>query len=300
MSNGKIAKFRILCKTIIQNYFKHRINRSAAALAYYLLFAFFPLLIFITNLLGVLDLDIHNITWVLQQILPADTIEIVKNFLDYIVNVSNRTLMWIALTMTIWFTTLASQGLMDAVRQAHNLERPARPVMYTIKQILFTVILLFVIALTLILSFVGENVIIFIINLIPNHIFHITEDHINLWHYLRFVPIALLMFLGIGTLYGISLDHKPKVKSLLPGTFFSLILWLMLSMGFSFYVENFGNYSFVYGALGAVIVLLVWLYMSAIILILGAELNSTLQTVYGNNKLSADKAETTDRKTPSK
>lgn len=281
MSSSK-PKFKQICKTMFENFFKHNVSKNAAALAYYLLFAFFPLLIFITNLLGVLELDVYNITWVLQQFMPTDVVEIVKNFLDYISNSSSHTLMWIALMLTIWFTTLASQGLMDDVRQAYNLERPAHLFRYTVRQILYTVILLIVIALTLLLSFVGENVISFIIDHLPENTFNISDGLINIWQYLRFIPIALLMFVAITSLYAISLDHKQPLRTFLPGAFFSLSLWLILSIGFSFYVENFANYSFIYGTLGTVIVLLIWLYMTAVILILGAELNSTLKTIYNN------------------
>lgn len=277
-------KFRQVCKRMFENFFRHNINKNAAALAYYLLFAFFPLLIFVTNLLGLLDFNIYNIAWFLQQFLPGEVVEIIKNFLDYISNNSSHGLMWMSLLLTIWFTTIASQGLMDDVRQAYNLERPAHPVRYTFRQIAYTVMLLIVIALTLLLSFVGENVISFIIDILPEDTVYISDGLLNVWQYLRFVPVALLMFTAITSLYAISLDRKPRLKTLLPGAFFSLSLWLILSIGFSFFVENFANYSFIYGALGAVIVLLIWLYMSAVILILGAELNAILQTPEGNNQ----------------
>ncbi len=69
----------------------------------------------------------------------------------------------------------------------------------------------------------------------------------------------------------------------MPGIAAALTSWMIVSIGFSFYVENFANYSIIYGTLGAVIVLLIWLYMTAAILILGAELNVALLKVHSEN-----------------
>ena len=75
------------------------------------------------------------------------------------------------------------------------------------------------------------------------------------------------------------MEKQYLIKTFLPGILFALLGWMLVSVGFSFNVEYFANYSVIYGALGAVVVLLMWLYMTAVILILGAELNGALQTV---------------------
>jgi len=85
------------------------------------------------------------------------------------------------------------------------------------------------------------------------------------------------MLFSIGSLYSFALDKRPPVKKILPGIFGALLSWMVVSVGFSFYAENFANYSIIYGTLGAVMVLLVWLYMTALVLILGAELNAAIQ-----------------------
>ena len=92
------------------------------------------------------------------------------------------------------------------------------------------------------------------------------------------------MLAAVGTLYAAALDKRQPVKALLPGIMAALLAWMVVSVGFSFYVENFANYSVIYGTLGAVIVLMMWLYMTAVILILGAELNAALLTVRRERK----------------
>ena len=100
------------------------------------------------------------------------------------------------------------------------------------------------------------------------------------------------MFGILGLLYVVSQDRKRPAKAILPGVAIAMTAWLMVSIGFSVYVENFANYSVIYGTLGAVIVLLMWLYMTSFILILGAEYNASLIAV-GNESMEVSELEIT-------
>ena len=280
---GKSPFLQTLCQ-LVTNFFEHNVGKSAAALTYHLLFAMFPLLIFISNLLGLLDLNVNAITKALQQILPNDVVGLVESYLDYVSHTSSRTLFWFALVFSIWFPMRAVKGLMDDVRLAYHLEKPKHPISYIIRQLTYTILFLIVIVLTLILTIMGENVLSYIISLLSGDTIRISNFLLGLWQYLRFLPVSLLMFLALGTLYVAAMDEKQPIRSLLPGIAASLFAWLAVSIGFSFYVENFANYSVIYGTLGAVIILMMWLYMTSLILILGAELNSARKTVRGRRK----------------
>lgn len=276
MKSKRMTKFRSTLRLVFVNFFNHNVGKNAAALAYYLLFALFPMLIFITNLLGLLDLNVYSIIESLNDILPKDVVSIVHTYLDYISNTSSHTLMWFAFVLSIWFPLRAVQGLMDDVRRAYGLGLPEKPAAYLGKQLLYTVVFLVVMVLTLFLSVTGENVLSFVGSLFPEDSFPISDYLLKLWQYLRFLLAALLMLTAIGALYSLASERKPSVKSIMPGILFALVSWLVVSIGFSFYVENFAQYSFIYGALGTVIVLLVWLNLTAVILILGAEINAAI------------------------
>lgn len=286
-------KPRILLPTLrlmVKNVLDHNVGKNAAALAYYLLFALFPMLIFLSNLLGLLDLNVTAITQSLQQLLPKDVVGIIESYLDYVSHTSSHSLMWFSLVFSIWFPMRAAKGLMDDVRLAYQLEKPAHPIGYAIRQLIYTVVLFIVIGLTLLLSTLGRQVLGYLNSLIPEKTLRFSEYLLEIWQYLRFIPVGLLMLAALGTLYAASMDKRPPIRPLMPGILFALLAWMLVSVGFSFYVEHFANYSVIYGALGAVIVLLVWLYMTAVILILGAELNSALQTVR-HALISADAAQ---------
>lgn len=271
--------FRRILKLVAQNFFAHNVGRNAASLAYYLLFALFPLTIFVSNLLGLVNLDVASITQGLLRVLPRDIVELLGAYLTYVSENSSSTLLVFSLVFTIYFPMRATKGLMDDIRQAYQLEKPKRRISYRIRQLVYTLVLLVVIALTLLLSTTGQRVLTFVTDMLPALV-HVPDVLLKVWHYIRFVPLGIIMFAALALLYAMPQDKRQPASSILPGAGIALIAWLTVSIGFSFYVENFANYSIIYGTLGAVIVLLSWLYMTAVILILGAELNAALRIVY--------------------
>ena len=264
---------------LIRNYSQHNVGKNAAALAYYLLFAIFPLLIFASNLLGLLKLDVFSITQTLSNFLPKDIVGLIESYLDYISHTSGHLLLWFSLVFSIWFPMRAVKGLMDDVRLAHHLSKPPNSLKYRLRQLIYTVVFLVVIILTLALSTLGEHVLGYIGRLLPENTPRISGFIPDFWQYLRFIPMALLMFAALGALYALSMDKRPPIKQILPGIIAALISWMIVSIGFSFYVENFAHYSLIYGTMGAMIVLLMWLYMTALVLILGAEFNAALTKI---------------------
>lgn len=256
---------------LLRRYFVHDVGRQAAALAYYLLFAIFPFLIFISSLLGLLQLDVSGIIRTLTPLLPGDVVAIVETYLNYVSHTSSSTILWFSLVFSIYFPMRAAGCLMAAVRRAYHLSQPSRPLLYQAKVLLYTVFLLVAIALTLVLTTVGQRALRFLEDL-----FHIPPGFSELWITLRFVVLGVVVFAAVGLLYAMAQDRRRPGRDIVPGVIFSLAAWMALSALYSFYVENFSNYSVIYGTLGTVIVLLIWLSLTATVLILGAEINAVL------------------------
>jgi membrane protein len=94
----------------------------------------------------------------------------------------------------------------------------------------------------------------------------------------RWVVLALLVLVALAVLYRFAPDRaNPRWRWVSPGALVALVLWLLGSVGFSWYVDNFGKYNQTYGALAAVIILLLWLYLSAFAVLLGAELDAEIE-----------------------
>jgi membrane protein len=115
--------FGRLAGDMIRRYYVHDVARDSAALTYYLLFAIFPLLIFVSTLLGVLELDIASITAVLAPILPSDVVDIIRTYLEYVAANQSRQLLWFSLVFSIWFPMRSTGCLMHSLRKASAAAR---------------------------------------------------------------------------------------------------------------------------------------------------------------------------------
>ena len=252
-------------------YHAHDIPRQSAALSYYLLFALFPLLIFISSLLGLLQLNVEGILNTLSTVLPKAVVELCGAYLEYVGRTANSTMLWFSLVFSIYFPVRAANCLMQGVRRAYAVEEKIHPLIYYLRLLLYTAFLLVVVAVALVLTTVGQRLLTYLTQRL-----HLPPYVIGLWHYLRFVVLAVFLFAALGLLYALAQDRPQAAEGIVPGVLISLAAWMVLSMGFSFYVEHFASYSVIYGTLGAVIVLLIWLYLSSITLLLGAELNDMI------------------------
>ena len=256
---------------MVQSYLRHNVAMQSAALAFYLLFMLFPFLIFISSLLGLLQLDVAAILSGLGEILPQEVVDFAEVYLTYVGENSSLQLLLFGLFFSIYFPMRATNALMRAVRTAYHLGPPRNPLLHMLKTLVYTVLLILAIAMTLTLMTVGER----LLDYAVVH-FHLLPFAAELWAKLRFPVAAVVAYFALFLLYALSQDEHQPWRNLWPGTLGSLAAWMALSSLYAFYVENFAHYSLLYGSIGTVIVLLIWLYMSAVTLIMGAELNGTL------------------------
>ena len=264
---------------LVRRYSHHDVGQQSAAMSYYLLFTIFPLLIFLSSLLGVLHLDVEAVRDLLSHVLPQTVLDLCETYLQYVSGTASTAILGFSLVFSIYFPMRAANCLVRCVRRAYGLRRPERPIRYRLRLLVFTLYLIVVIVAALALMTLGERVLLFFIG----HL-ELSRWALRLWDSLRFVILALLLFATLGILYGTAQDRRQPALYIVPGALCALAAWMLLSVGFSFYVENFANYSVIYGTLGAVIVLLIWLFLSAATLIMGAEVNGMIQAWHQNRR----------------
>lgn len=258
------------CSLLLHRYFDHHVGRDSAALTYYLLFALFPLLIFLSNLVGMMQLDIDRILTQLNTIIPADVVALIRQYLSYVSAASSRTLMIFSLVFSVYFPYRAANALMVSVRKAYGMGKPTHFLRYQCKLLLSAVCFIFVLALSAAAAVLGERFLAFVSRYVPQ-----AETLLSLWVDLRFVLLGAVLFFVIAFLYGLA-QEKGRINRIWPGALLSLVMWVALSLFFSLYVESAARYNVIYGSIGAIIVLLLWLYLASVMLIMGAEFNSVL------------------------
>ena len=256
---------------MVQRYLRHRVGIQSAALAFYLLFSIFPFLIFISALLGLLQLNVVGIMQALSEVLPREVVRLAGIYLNYVGSNSSLRLLLFGLLFSVYFPMRAANALMHSVRTAYHLGPPPNAVIHWLKTFLYTVLLIAAIALTLTLMTVGERFLLYAVAQ-----FRLPVLIAELWVNLRFPAIIVVGYFALFFLYAMAQDHRPRWRDLWPGTLASLAGWVLLNWLYSFYVNHIAHYSALYGSIGTVIVLLVWLNLSATVLIMGAEMNGTL------------------------
>ncbi|MBR3560603.1 MAG: YihY/virulence factor BrkB family protein [Oscillospiraceae bacterium] len=268
-----LARHRLIngAVLLLRRYFDHHVARDSAALTYYLLFALFPLLIFLNNLVGLLSYDLDALLAMLARFVPRDVVDLLGQYLVYVSRVSSRALLWFSAVFTIYFPYRAANALFMSVRKAYGAGMPTAFVRYQLRVLLFTLLLIVAIFFTVFASTIGNRVLEFVSGYI-----YLNDLSIRLWSRLRFVFVGAVMFAVIALLYALALDKHPAKRGIWPGVLSALSAWIVVSMLYSLYVEQAANYSVIYGSIGTIIVLLLWLYLTAALLIMGAEFNSVL------------------------
>ena len=253
---------------LLRRYFDHHVGRDSAALTYYLLFALFPLLIFLNNLLALWALDLEGLLRELTGVVPRDILDLLNQYLVYLSRTSSAALLWFSLVFTVYFPYRAVNALFMSVRKAYDVGMPRRFLRYQLRVLLYTLLLIVTMILSIAVSAVGRRALEFAANYV-----YLSDGAIALWSRLRFVFLGAVLFAMLALLYALSLDERQFTRGIWPGVLASLAAWVGLSMLFSLYVERAARYSLIYGSIGTIIVLLLWLYLSATTLIMGAEFN---------------------------
>ena len=266
---------------MLRRYLGHGVSIQSAALAFYLLFTMFPLLIFLSSLLGLLHLEKTELLRDLARLLPTEVLDFVMTYLEYAAGHSSVRLLLFGLFFSLYFPMRATNSLMRAVRTAYHLGPPRSIVRHWVRTFVYTILLIAAIALTLTLLTVSDRALVYAVNHLRLPLFAA-----QLWGRLRFPLIGVVGFFALFFLYAAAQDARQPWRNIWPGSLMALAGWLGLSWMYAWYVENIAHYSVFYGSIGTVIVLMIWLNLSAAALILGAELNGTIMSMRKDRMLA--------------
>ncbi len=250
-------------------YFQDTVSRSAAELAYYLLFALFPTLIFLNAALSLLHLSEESLPANLGAVLPPQVLEIISSYLSYIQGLDARVLLYACLVLAVYAISRAMVSLMRSVSRAYQI--PRQGFLNSIIAVVMAVAMMAVTVLLLVLLMVSENLLLQI-----NQVITVPPVLIQIWGFLRLTVAPLLMFGFLAGFYAVVSFGKYTFLQALPGAGAAVVSWFVLTTGFSYYMNNFSRYSILYGSLAAFMVLMLWLHLTGTVFIMGGELNHAL------------------------
>ncbi len=279
-SNKYIEPIRKLVLSIIENDF----FGMAAEMGFMLVIGIFPFMLFLMAIFGWMGNKslMDPIIIFLANFMPDQAMNLIITVLSEVMFFSQGGIMAIGGFMATMFLSMNAMAVvLKGLNRAYKVKE-TRNLIYT------RVLSLLMILVDVMVLFLSINLIVFgkvIINFLVTHMFIskvIAIVLLTLRWPIAFAALFLMAFLSYYILPDLRGNERFKRKSAIPGSFFFVIFWLVASWGFSIYVNNLKTYNMVYGTIGAFAVLMVWLYYTSILILIGGEINS--QTY---NKLSA-------------
>jgi membrane protein len=250
---------------------------KAAQLAYYFLLALFPLLIFLTSLIGLIVGSgtgmRHTLFAYLSRVMPSSAFQLINSTVSEISNASGAGKLSFGFLAALWAASNGMGAITQALNGAYDVKETRPWWKQRVVAVSLTLALSVLIIAALMIVLGGT----WIVDALASHyalgsVFTIT------WKVLQW-PIALgFMLLAFALIYYFAPDLRDQSwKWLTPGSAIGVILWLLVSFAFKGYLHFFDSYSKTYGSLGAVIVLMLWLYLTGVAVLIGGEVNSEIE-----------------------
>lgn len=252
-------------RDMVELYFEKRVSRSAAELAYFLILSFFPLIICVNALVGMLRIDIQSVLEVADTFIPAGVQNILTDYLGYIGG-NQSGLLTAGIIMTLFSASAAFRSLMNIMDDLYEQKR-YEGLRQVAASVLYSVLLLVTIYVSGVVVLTGNWFFRLLERLLP---FDLPETN---WPWMRFVILFCLVLLLILIVYRLSAPREAPPPPVFTGALLASVALVAASGLFSYFIGMSTKYSLVYGSLASVMILMVWLYLCGNILILGNVFN---------------------------
>jgi membrane protein len=247
----------------------------AAQLAFFLVLSLFPFILVLFSLLGTFsNPEFASVVLdYLRQVLPEPVYDLVAAYVGEVIAGRNPApgLLSFGILFTIWVSSGAFAAVIRSLNRAYDVEE-TRP-FWKVRglAILMTLGLSAMILIGVLLLVAGPP-----IGRTVANVFGLGEEFLLVWNIARWPAAFLFLVTVVAFIYYLAPDADQPFRWITPGGFVGVVLWVLASLGFRLYVSNFGSFNETYGSIGAAIVLLLYLYVSSLTILFGAELNATL------------------------
>ncbi len=272
---------------------KDNVFNGAAALAFYLTLAIFPALIVLMSVIPYLpieDVD-EAIMDLIGQALPDQSSAMIEDIVDEVTRERRGGLLSLGLLATLWAASAGMYGVMRQLNITYDVEEARSFVRARATAILLSLLFggLVIGAFSLVVlggvieDWIGEQL-------------GYSDALVAAFAVFRWIVICLAMLAGLALVYGLAPNVRQRLRFVLPGSLFGTVTLILASLAFTFYISNFADYSAAYGSIGAVIVLMLWLYMAGLVILVGSEINALLEHLSPEGKRKGERTSPEDRR----
>lgn len=270
MEKGRL-NVRKLIVEVVKASMEDDIFALASQLAYGLLFAIFPFLMFLMTLVGFSSIKSYEVLELFQRMMPNEVFSLVKGIILEVTEKRNGNLLSFSLIMSLWASMSGFNAIIKGLNMSYREEERRGFFKVLLISFIFTtglIITIFLITVFMVFASVNEPII--------ARWFNHPEITTFIWDFLKYFVLVFTMLFVFSAVYRYTPVNKHRWSDVIFGALFTTVGWVVSSLAFSYYINNFGNYSKLYGSIGAVIALMTWLFMASFILILGGEINSAI------------------------
>jgi membrane protein len=269
--------WRELAKRVWSEVQKDNVFGRAAELSYYFLLALFPFLIFLTSIIGIVlgsgTGTRHALFQYLARIMPPSAFQLIDNTMYEVSESSGGGKISFGILAALWAASNGLGAITESLNTAYDLKETRPWWKQRLTSIGLTVALSILIIGALILVVAG------------GHIAEWLAAHYGLgpvfptgWKIIQWPVVLACMTFAFALIYYLAPDFREQAwQWLTPGAVIGVVLWLLVSLGFRVYLHYFNSYNATYGSLGAVIILMLWLYFTGAAVLIGGEVNSEIE-----------------------
>ncbi|WOD09436.1 YihY/virulence factor BrkB family protein [Pseudomonas sp. NyZ704] len=274
-----------LIKRSLREFDNNDMSTYAAALAFRALLSLFPFLLFLTATLSFFNLP-EFFDWLRQQAavaFPGMVMEMIDPVIDQLQK-DNNSILSISIVMALWVSSTGMRSLMNAMNNAYDVQE-SRPAWK-----LFPLSIGFTLGMALLLMVAAGFMVIgpAAAEWLANQV-GMKDLWVLSWSWLRWPIVVLILMFVVAMVYYLTPDVEQEFRFITPGSVIAVMVWIAASIGFGIFARNFGNFQLFYGGIGAVIILLLYFYISASVMLYGAQLNAVVEHASAEGKEQGEK-----------
>lgn len=251
------------------------VTNKASSLAYNFMLALFPATIFVFTLIPYIPIRHFqdNLLGIMEQIMPTDAYSALRSTITDIVKNQNAKLFSFGFLTTLYFATNGVNRLMQAFNKSSLVQETRSYVRRRWVALVLTVVISISLLVAVAIMIAGHKILFFL----QSHIASGAHAWYIIIAFLRWIIVVIIFFVTVSLLYRYGPAHKQRWKFLSPGSILATALAILTSAGFTYYINNFSSYNKIYGSIGTLIVIMIWLYLNSLIILIGFELNASIE-----------------------
>ncbi len=253
---------------------KSSITMRASAISFSMFMALFPAVIFLFTLIAYIPVENFQQTLLnsILDIMPDNTYEAIRLAVEDIIKRQRGGLLSVGFFLAMIFSTNGIMSLISAFNSTYHAIETRKLVWQYIISFFIVIVLTVTVIFSVTLIIFGSDVLKYIVG-------HLTQNKIlilNILFITRWLLIVLILFFVISLIFYLAPAKKTRFRFVSAGSTLATILFVLTSVGFDFYINNFSQYNKLYGSIGTLLVVMLWIYINALVLLIGFELNASI------------------------